>query len=153
MITVERTRHIDAAPDAIFSALSDPDKLSELLPRVQRLEFLERGPDRARIATHMAFGPFGSIRSEGDVRWQNNCEITFSASKPVAVEARWTLTPARGGTDVRAALSLDLGSLIGPFATFVPPDQVTRMIAPDLDRALAEIASMVEGQREQSVGA
>jgi hypothetical protein len=152
MITVNRTRHIDATPEAIFAALSDPDKLSGLLPRVRRIELIERVADHARVATHMALGPFGDIRSEGEVRWQTDREVVFSSRRPVLVESRWTLTPANGGTDLRAALSLDLAPLIGPLAAFVPPDQVTRMIAPDLDSALAEIASRVEDRREHVIG-
>ena len=153
MITVDRIRYIEAAPEVIFAALSDTDRLIELLPRVRRIEFLERGPNHARVATHMALGPFGDIRSEGDLRWRNNREIVFSTRKPVAVESRWTLKPANGGTDLHAALSLDLSPLIGLLAAFVPPDQVMRMIAPDLDSALARIASRVEGRRERAVGA
>ena len=152
MITVDRTRHIDASPETIFDALSDPDKLSALLPRVQRIEFIQQSADRARIATYMALGPFGNIRSEGDVSWKDNREVVFSAHKPVKVESRWTLVPVNGGTDVHAALSLDLAPLMGPFAAFVPPDQVKQMIEPDLDMALAEIAQRVEG-RERAVNA
>jgi hypothetical protein len=153
MITVDRSRHINATPQAIFAALSDPDNLSKLLPRVRRIECIQRGTDRARVATHMALGLFGDIRSEGEVRWQTDREVVFSSRRPVPIESRWTLTPTDGGTDLRATLSLDLTPLIGPFAAFVPPDQVTRMIAPDLDTALAEIASRVESQREHVVGA
>ena len=152
MITVNRTRHIDATPEAIFAALSDPARLSRLLPRVRRIEFIERAADHARIATHMALGPFGDLRCEGEVRWQADREVVFSSRLPVPVESRWTLTPANGGTDLHAALSLDLAPLIGPFAAFVPSEQVIRMLGPDLDAALAELASRVEGQREQAVG-
>jgi Polyketide cyclase / dehydrase and lipid transport len=151
MITVNRTRHIDATPAAIFAALSDPDNLSGLLPRVRRIEFIERKADHARIATHMAFGLFGEIRSEGEVRWQTDREVVFRSRLPLLVESRWTLTPANGGTDLRAALSLDLAPLIGPLAALVPPNQVTRMIAPDLDSALAEIASRVESRDKRAV--
>jgi hypothetical protein len=151
MITVNRTRHINATPGAIFAALSDPDNLSGLLPRVRRIEFIEREADHARIATHMAFGLFGEIRSEGEVRWQTDREVVFSSRLPLLVESRWTLTPANGGTDLRAALSLDLAPLIGPLAALVPPNQVTRMIAPDLDSALAEIASRVESRDKRAV--
>jgi carbon monoxide dehydrogenase subunit G len=152
MITVERTRHIDASPEAIFNALSDPAKLAALLPRVQRVEFIDRGADRARIATYMALGPFGNIRSEGELTWQDNREVVFSARKPVTVQSRWTLVPANGGTDVHASLSLDLAPLIGLFASFVPPDQVKQMIEPDLELALTEIANRV-GLRERVVNA
>jgi carbon monoxide dehydrogenase subunit G len=153
MITVDRTRHIAATPAALFAALSDPDRLAGLLPRMRRIEFITRGADRARVVTHMALGPFGDLRSEGELRWQLDREIVFSSRTPVVVESRWTLTPADGGTEVRAALSLDLAPLIGPLAAFVPPDQVTRLIGPDLDMALAEIASRVERPRERGVGA
>jgi hypothetical protein len=153
MITVARTRYINAAPQAIFAALSDPDMLSGLLPRVRRIELIERTADRARVATYMALGPFGNIRSEGEVRWRTDREVVFISRLPIPVDSRWTLTPANGGTDLRAALSLDLAPLIGPFAAFIPQDQVTRMIEPDLEAALAELASRVESQLEQTVGA
>lgn len=144
MISVNRNRHIDASPEAVFAALADPNNLSGILPRVRRIEMTERGDDRARVTTQMALGPFGEIRSEGDVRWQTDREIVFSTRRPVPVEARWTLTPARGGTDVRAALSLDLAPIIGPLAAFVPTHEVANMVGPDLDAALAAIARRVE---------
>jgi carbon monoxide dehydrogenase subunit G len=144
MINVNRTRHIDAPPEAVFAALADPDNLAGLMPRVRRVELVERDEDHARVATHMAFGPFGDIRTEGDVRWQAGREVTFNARRPLPVEARWTLTPADGGTDLSATLSLDLAPLIGPLAAFVPQKDVAGMVAPDLDAALAEIARRVE---------
>ena len=72
------------------------------------------------------------------------------------------LLPARAA--FAATLELDRLIQTSPFVStsvsigdnegsaFVPSDQVTRMIAPDLDTALAEIASRVEGQREYVVG-
>jgi hypothetical protein len=153
MITVDRTRHIDATPAEIFAALSDLNKLAGLLPRVRRIEFIEREACYARIATHIALGPFGDIRSEGEVRWQTDREVVFSSRLPVPIESRWTLTAANGGTDLCVALSLDLAGLIGPFAAFIPAGQVIRMIRPDLDTTLDELASRVEGQRAQAVGA
>jgi carbon monoxide dehydrogenase subunit G len=144
LIRIDRMRHIAATPQAVFAALSDPSNLAGLMPRVRRVELVERQANRARIATQMAIGPFTDIRSEGDVRWQTDREIVFSSRRPVAVEARWTLTPSGGGTDVQAALSLDLEPLIGPFAAFVPQKDVAKMVGPDLEAALAEIARRVE---------
>jgi hypothetical protein len=144
MINVDRTLHIDAAPAAVFAALADPHKLAAIMPRVRRVELVERGADHARIATYMAFWPFGDIRTEGDVQWRTDREIIFSSRQPVGVEARWTLTPSGSGTDLRAALSLDLAPLIGPLASFVPQNDVAGMVAPDLDAALAEVARRVK---------
>jgi carbon monoxide dehydrogenase subunit G len=147
MISIQRVRHIEASPEAIFDTLSDPSNLAGLMPRMRRVELKERQANWARIITVMAIGPFTDIRGEGDVRWQPGREVVFSSQKPVSVEARWTLTPAGGGTDVKAALSLDLAPLIGPLAAFVPQQEVAAMVGPDLDAALAEIARRVENRR------
>ena len=144
MIYVKRSRQIKAPAAAIFAALADPDNLAGLVPRVRRVEMLDRSSTGARIVTHMALGPFGDLRSEGDVRWQLDREIIFSAPRPVPVEARWTLTPIEGGTHIQAALTLDLASLIGPLAGLVPAREVDAIIGPDLEAALAEIARRVE---------
>lgn len=144
MIRVNRSLHIHASPQAVFATLADPNNLSGIVPRVRRIELVERQADYARVTTHMAFGPLGDIRSEGDVRWQTDREVVFSSRRPVQVEARWTLTPINGGTDLEAMFSLDLAPLIGLLAALVPPDQVAGMVGPDLDAALAEVARRVE---------
>lgn len=144
MIHINRVRHIDAPPESVFAALSDPNNLAGLMPRVSRIEMTDRQPDRARIVTHMTIGPFSNIRSEGDVRWQDGREVVFSSRKPLPVEARWTLTPSGNGTELQAAFSLDLTPLMGLLAAFVPQKDVANMVGPDLDAALAEVARRVE---------
>ena len=144
MIRINRTRYIEATPEAVFAALSDPNNLAGLMPRVRRIEMLDRQPDRARIATQMTIGPFSNIRSEGDVRWQAGREVVFSSRTPIPVEARWILTPCGSGTNLQAALSLDLAPLIGMLAALVPQKDVVNMVGPDLDAALAEVARCVE---------
>jgi carbon monoxide dehydrogenase subunit G len=144
MIQINRTRYINATPHAVFAALCDPNNLASLIPRVRQVEMIERQPDRARIVTHMSIGPFSNIRSEGDVQWQDDREVIFSSRTPLPVEARWTLTPSGSGTELQAALSLDLTPLIGMLAAFVPQKDVANMVGPDLDAALAEVARRVE---------
>jgi carbon monoxide dehydrogenase subunit G len=144
MFRINRTRHIEATPDAVFTALSDPNNLAGLMPRVRRVELLDRQPDRARIATQMTIGPFSNIRSEGDVRWNARREVVFSSNTPLIVEVRWILTPAGSGTDLRAAFALDLAPLMGMLAALVPQQDVANMVGPDLDAALAEVARRVE---------
>ena len=144
MICINRTRYIEATPEAVFAALSDPNNLAGLMPRVRRVEMLDRQPDRARIATQMTIGPFSNIRSEGDVRWQAGREVVFSSRTPIPVEARWILTPCGSGTNLQAVFSLDLAPLMGMLAALVPQQDVANMLGPDLDAALAEVARRVE---------
>ena len=144
MIEVSRRRQIAATASAVFAALADPDNLATIVPRVRRIELLERTATRARVATHMALGPFGELRSEGDVRWATDREVVFSTRRPVPVEARWLLTPHNGGIDLLVTLGLDLAALIGPLAALVPANEVAKLVTPDLDAALAAIARRVE---------
>lgn len=147
MVRASRSRHIDAAPEVVFAALSDPALLPSMLPRVSKVDILSRTPEHARIATHMSFAPFGTMRSEGDVHWRDGREVLFEAKKPVVVQARWSLSPANGGTDVTAELALDLAPMLGPLSGFVPDDQVRAMLVPDLDTALQALDQHIAAQR------
>lgn len=145
-IEVVRERTLRATSEAVYATLANPDNLAGLLPRVERIELIERGADRARIATHMAFGPLGRVRTEGEARWIEGREIVFSTRQFVAVDVRWLLAAAGPATHVSVTLHLDLSPLLGPLAGFVPPEQVTSLVAPDLEAALAAIARKVERQ-------
>jgi hypothetical protein len=144
MIHVARERLIHAPAQAVFAALADPANLAGVIPRVQRIEIISQGDVQAQVITVMALGPFGEIRSAGQVRWQTDREVVFSAQRPVPVEARWTLVERPGATLLQAALALDLAPLIGPFAALVPTGEVAKMVGPDLEAALAAIARRVE---------
>jgi carbon monoxide dehydrogenase subunit G len=145
VVTVERNRRIAASVDRVFATLSDPQTLAGLLPRVKRVEVLWRGASSARVATHMAMGPFATIRSEGDVHWQQDQEVVFKSHHPVSVESRWSFVPDGKGTDLRVKLTIDLAPMLGPLAAMVPADQVAGMIGPDLDHALTALARRVAG--------
>ena len=144
MIRVTRSRQIEAPAPRVFAVLASPGNLVGIVPRVRQITVVERNANSAKVVTHMALGPFGTIRSEGDVRWQDAREVVFSTTRPVPVEARWTLIESNGATMLQATLSLDLAPLIGPFTAFVPASEVEKLIGPDLDAALAEIARRVE---------
>jgi ribosome-associated toxin RatA of RatAB toxin-antitoxin module len=140
---VERERLFAATPEQLFGLIADVDELARILPRVERVEVLERGAGQARLRTHMAIGPFGSFESEGVARWVENRELTFSTSRPAAVATRWTLAPADGGTLLRVTMALDLTPLLGPLAGLVPAESVRAVIAPDLEAALSALAERV----------
>lgn len=150
MIEVTRSRWIRATPQTLFAILANPVNLAGMLPRVRQVDVLEQHADWARIATHMAFEPFGTIRNEGEARWQTDREVQFVSRKPVLVYTRWSLEPNQDGTTVTAQLQLDLAPLLGPLAAFVPPAQVIGMVVPELDAALVELESRVANTSLQS---
>lgn len=159
MIKVTRRAYLEeTTPEAIFAALSDPKSISKLLPRVQKVEMLNRDDvnGKARLVTHMGLGGiFGTIRCEGDLTWVEPREIVFKVRTPVAVETRWQLTPAVNGTEIMATMALDLAPILGPMAAFVPTQQVADMLAAELEAALKAIAAQLRdaGLRERAAAA
>ncbi|PDW01069.1 SRPBCC family protein [Candidatus Chloroploca asiatica] len=143
MIKVHRRAHIEnTTPEAIFAALSDPNSITMILPRVQKVELLSRDEvaRKARLVTYMSLGGiFGTIRCEGDLTWTDNQEIVFNVRTPVPVETRWELVPAINGTEIKTTMGLNLAPMLGPMAAFVPTQQVADMLIAELDAALKSI--------------
>jgi carbon monoxide dehydrogenase subunit G len=159
MITVTRRAYIESSsPEEVFASLSDPSRIGQLLPRVEKVEMLNRNMEThtARLVTYMSLGGiFGTIRCEGDLTWTEPGEILFKVRTPVPVETRWTLSPAVNGTDLQATMSLDLAPMLGPMAAFVPVQAVSDMLAKELESALTSIqaGSANKGLRERAVAA
>jgi carbon monoxide dehydrogenase subunit G len=159
MIKVARRAHIEGStPEAIFAALSDPKSIGALLPRVQKVELLNRDEEarKAKLVTHMGLGGlFGTIRCEGDLSWVEPREILFQVRTPVPVETRWTLNQGVNGTDISASMALDLNPMLGPMAAFVPVQQVADMLAQELESALRAIAAKMRDSnlRERAIAA
>jgi hypothetical protein len=143
MITVNRRAYLEhTTPEAIFAALSDPDGIVELLPRMQKVEMQDRDDAncKAHLITYMSMGGiFGTIRCEGDLTWVEPHEILFKVHTPLPLVTHWTLTAAVGGADLQATMTLDLEPMLGPLAAFVPAKQVAEILGGELDAALKTI--------------
>ena len=155
MIKVTRRSFIEGAtPNEIFAALSDPNGLTQLLPRVRKVEMLNRKETSARLVTYMAMGGiFGTIRCEGTLTWKEPEEILFVVRVPLPVETRWSLTPGVNGTEVKAAITLDLAPLLGPMAQFVPAQSVGEMMAKEIEVALQGIVARCSRPEQAQVAA
>jgi carbon monoxide dehydrogenase subunit G len=144
MITVARRAFYDATtPEEIFETLGDAERISNLMPRVEKVELYDRDNEQrtARLVMNMAMGGiFGTIRCEGSLTWVDNREIAFDVRTPLPVSTRWELIEGVNGTEVRAQMSLNLVPLLGPMASFVPEKTVSDMLAGDLEKVLKGLA-------------
>ncbi len=143
MISVSRRAYIESSsPEEVFESLSNPNRICQLLPRMQKVELLDQNMETssARMITYMSLGGiFGTIRCEGNLTWTAPGEILFKVHTPVSLETRWTLSPAVHGTDLQATMTLDLEPMLGPMAAFVPKQIVSDMLAGELEAALTAI--------------
>jgi hypothetical protein len=158
MITVNRRAYLEhTTPEAIFTALSDPDGIIELLPRMQKVEMFDRDDVNctARLITYMHMGGiFGTIRCEGNLTWVEPSEILFKVRTPLPIDTHWTLTSAVNGADIQATMSLDLAPLLGPLAGLVPVQQVSDILGGELEAALKTITNkMVQPETQERAAA
>ncbi len=145
MITVNRRAYLaHTTPEAIFAALSDPDGIVELLPRMQKVEMRDRDDVNctAHLTAYMSMGGiFGTIRCEGTLTWVEPHEILFKVQSPVSLVTHWTLTAAVSGADLQASMMLDLEPMLGPLTAFVPTKQVADVLSGELHSALTTISN------------
>ncbi len=157
MIQIDTSTTVpQATPESIFSYLSDPEHLPQLLPRMRRVELAERSATSARLITHMELNEhLGTIRCEGDVNWNEPHEIVFTVQNPIILETRWNLTALGDDTALSASIMLDLRETLGPMALLVPSELVSNMVAADMKQALATVAEQCAGSglREREASA
>lgn len=144
-IVLERSRTLGASPEHVYAALSDPQSLGRLLPRVTRLKMKQTSEQTADLTTWMRFPVVGEVRTEGELHWQPLQEIVYRSKSTLPVVARWAIQPLAEGTQLIATLELDLVPLLGPMAAFVPEQAVKDVMARELEQALDAVVTQVEG--------
>lgn len=103
--TVERTFVLGTDPATVHAWMTDPDRLPELHPLIDRVEVTSRGED------HVAFDVFEHVpflglrvpnRYRAENRWKGTEELDLNGIAPIGVEVRqiWRLRAVAGGTEV-----------------------------------------------------
>jgi Polyketide cyclase / dehydrase and lipid transport len=103
--TVERTFVLGADPATVHAWMTDPERLPELHPLIDRVAITSRGDD------HVAFDVFERVpflglrvpnRYRAENRWKGTEELDLSGTAAIGVEVRqiWKLRAVPGGTEV-----------------------------------------------------
>ena len=144
MISVERTRTINAPVEKVRAALSDPQQLQQTMPGVRSVEILSRTGDQARVAitTGMTFP--GTDRFEGDAIVTPE-GMRFNAAQPMPLALDLTAVPHGDGSEVTARIETDLPPGLGAMARFIPQQMIEGRIGVELDRALERLERVVRG--------
>ncbi len=142
MIQVERRRTIAAPVDVVMTALSDVTHLDRLLRRVERVEVQGSTAERARVTLSLRTSRFGVMRIDGEARLLPN-GTRFVAVKPLQIDSRWTVEARGDATEVTAQLAIELASVLGAFARFVPSRVVESKLKQELDGSLQALERLV----------
>lgn len=151
MITIQMQATIDnATPGDVFHAVSDPQGLKTLLPRMKRIDHTPLGHDRARVVMHISIGSiFGTIPCDGILSWVEPREILFRVTTPLPVENRWVLTGDGHRTHLDINLWLDLAPFLGTMTRYVPQQIVKDMMRKELTHAVHQIPRRLREQRHE----
>jgi carbon monoxide dehydrogenase subunit G len=146
MFTVERKRSFDVPAERIRAVLTDVERLSQVMPRAEKVEVLARGENRARVAVVVRLGKFGTQRVEGEARISED-GVRFVAVQPMQIDVRWTIVPREAATDVIVRLNTEVPKAFGTMARLIPQRMIEERIGVELEGALTGLATlMVEGE-------
>lgn len=141
---VERTRTIAAPAPAVIALLTNVDQLGNLLPRASRVEVLQRGEGRARIAIIIQPPRLKAQRLDGEARLLED-GLRFVAVTPTQIDVRWTVRPEAEGSKVTLRLEADLTKLLGPLGRFVPKQLIERQAGEELQASLDALERLTTG--------
>jgi hypothetical protein len=105
---------LEGMPEEILDVLTDPAALARWAP--MDFQVLELDGERLQAGSHarVSGGLAGRrLEFDVDVREAHPRRVSVVASGPVSIDAEYLLRPARGGSSVRASVSVSGRGLIG----------------------------------------
>lgn len=136
-MNIERKGTLAAPPEAVLAVLNNVDNLQLIVPRAERVDVLQRGEGRARIAVTAL-----RQRIEGEARLLDD-GLRFVAVVPVELDVRWTVRAHGDGSEITLRVDVDLGKRFGAFASMLSSSIIGRQVGVELDASLDALAGLV----------
>ncbi|HYF63816.1 MAG TPA: SRPBCC family protein [Herpetosiphonaceae bacterium] len=151
MITINRERTMSHGPDEVWALLSEPANLPRIMPRISRVEVGAATAQGIPLTAHFNLGSqLGHRTAPGIFRAVDGRDVSYQATKPMPILARWLLEPVGEGTLVRATLEFNLKPVLGPLAMMAPMAMIKKNVTGELDLALQRTAQLLRDQASQS---
>jgi len=111
MKTWTATTIVEAGPDAVLDILTDPDAVARWAPVPFDVDDLDTprltAGSRARVTGRLAGRRVGF---DVEVHEAGGGRLALEATGPVGLDVAYDLSPARGGSEVRASISVRRGT-------------------------------------------
>jgi uncharacterized protein len=115
MTTVEGERVVDAPPERVFAALTDPDVVAEAVPLIRSHREVDEDHWEATVKAPIRFAPSVSIRFVVTERRPPQHAAIQTHGGGAHVVSSFDLEPEGGGTRVRWRAQIQLSGLLAPF--------------------------------------
>lgn len=151
MITINRERTMLHGPDEVWALLSEPANLPRIMPRISRVEIGAATEQGIPLTAHFNLGSqLGHRSAPGLFRALDGRDVSYQATRPMPILARWLLEPMANGTRVQATLQFNLKPLLGPLAMMAPLAMIKKNVTGELDLALQRTEQILRDLAAQS---
>jgi uncharacterized protein YndB with AHSA1/START domain len=132
-VTVHAT--IDQPPERVFAYLADPTSWPEFVPAVVLRRRIDTGPVEIGSTWQATdrIGPFKIHFVDELAEFEQDQRIAWRSSSPWNARTEYVLTPADGGTRLRATYEGDIGGWLRLLA-WLPGPIVAWILAKDFER-------------------
>lgn len=143
MQEIERSQWLPHSVESIYAVLTDVEKFTTIVKRVDSLTVLERDDIRGKVKAVVDL-PGGKIfQTEGVVSGNHNETLSFETQKPFPLEIHWALQAEtrdnEAGTLVNYKIRLDLTSIIA----FVPDIVLNGYLSAEMDGDLKRLEELL----------
>ena len=116
MTTIEGERVVDAPPERVFAALTDPDVVAEAVPLIRSHREVDEDHWEAKVKAPIRFAPSVSIRFVVTERRAPEHAAIQTHGGGAHVVSSFDLEPdGNGGTRVHWRAQIQLSGLLAPF--------------------------------------
>lgn len=142
MYSVTRSRWLPYSPDVIYQVLTDPNKLVQIVKRIEGLTVLERDGEKGRAIAQIDLPGKKTINAEGFVEGVPGKYLTFYANEPFKLRNVWELSPEENrltfGTRVQYSLAMDLSTIVEFWSKLI----LNAFLSAELDRDLERLDAL-----------
>jgi hypothetical protein len=137
---VESSQWLPYDARSIYECLTDPPSLARVVKRIDQISVLDRAGDSGRVTVVLDLPARKVVETTGRVSGTPYEALSFRTDEPFPLEFTWKLTPEGEGTQITAALGVDLSSYGIPMAGILVRSIISSELKDDLGRLQALMA-------------
>ncbi|MCB9435725.1 MAG: SRPBCC family protein [Anaerolineales bacterium] len=139
MQNITCTRWFPHPTSTIYQTLTTPDKLPQIVKRLQAVDVLERAEEQGRVWAKIDLPGGKVIETEGTVTGTLNQYLAFETEKPFPLQISWRLSPESNGTAVQYTIGVDFSPVIELLSGLV----LKGYLQPEMEQDLSKLESLL----------
>ena len=144
MQTINRTAWLPFAPDQIYTVLTDPEKLSAVVKRLEHIEVLERDGEHGKVMATLDLPGGKTLQTPGEVNGIPGEALSFSTIEPVVLNITWGLKAEAQDGIHGTAIDYGIAVDFSPVAAFISGVMLKGYISSEMKRDLRALERLMD---------